>query len=259
VNFELSGKTGIVTGGARGIGAETAALLARSGATVVVADVLDELGAQVVSELTTPGLFVHHDVTSEADWEAVVTAAVELNGSLDFVVNNAGLSAIGLLIETELEHYERVVKVNQVGTFLGMRAAARQMISQKSGSIVNLSSVHGMTGFSGYSAYGATKWAIRGMTRIAALELGQHGIRVNAVLPGPTETGMTASDLSQEDSDALWRRLIPVGRIGQPLEIANAIAFLVSDASSFSSGADFLIDGGRSAGYSSPVSQSIVS
>jgi 3alpha(or 20beta)-hydroxysteroid dehydrogenase len=253
MSTDLSGQSGIVTGATAGIGSAIAMLLAERGATVIVAGQSEERGAAVVGGLAAPGHFHRMDVSSASSWVAATRYCVEVTGRIDFVVNNAGLSLVRSIVDTEPEEYDRVIAVNQRGMFLGVRAAAQQMIPQGGGSIVNISSIHGMTGFAGYAAYGSSKWATRGLTKVAALELAQHGIRVNAVLPGPIATQMTALPLDDAEAAELWSTVIPLGRVGRVDEVARAVGFLVSDESSFTTGAELVIDGGRSAGYTSPT------
>ncbi|MBP2329464.1 3alpha(or 20beta)-hydroxysteroid dehydrogenase [Kibdelosporangium banguiense] len=187
----LQDKVVIVTGGARGIGAATAARMARDGAQVVVTDLLDEQGTKTAADID--GLFLHHDVTSEDDWKSVVDATVERYGRVDGLVNNAGIAtgAPGTPIENEtLESFERSLKVNLSGVFLGLKTVIEPMKATGGGSIVNVASVPGLSGFPGVSGYGASKWGVRGLTKIAATEFGPHKVRVNAVNPGATLTPM---------------------------------------------------------------------
>ena len=184
----LDGKTALITGGARGQGAAEARLFAEEGANVVLTDVLDEDGERTADAIGAD--YLHHDVTSEAEWAAAVARAVELHGGLDVLVNNAGIYAQTTLIGGDLEEYRRVIEVNQVGVFLGMREVAPVMIERGGGSIINTSSVGGMRGGGGSFAYTASKWAVRGMTKSAAVRLGPHGIRVNSIHPGLIDTPM---------------------------------------------------------------------
>src|SRR5258706_10433835 len=179
----VEGKVAIVTGAARGTGEATARLLAREGARVVVADILEERARLVAKELGAGAVFERLDVTSEADWRRVVDATAQREGTIDVLVNNAAVLHMAAIEDTELADYERVVRVNQVGTFLGIKAVAPVMRRAGRGSIVNVASIDGMSAKNGIIAYSASKWAVRGMTRVAALELGKQGIRVNAVCP----------------------------------------------------------------------------
>jgi 3alpha(or 20beta)-hydroxysteroid dehydrogenase len=238
---ELEGKVAIITGASRGLGAETARLFAREGARVLLADVLDTPGERVADEIGEHALYVHLDVTREEDWLAAIARAEHEFGRLDILVNNAAILGLGLLEDTSLEDYDQVIRVNQVGPFLGMKCAIPAMRRAGGGSIVNISSVAGLHGYETGVCYTSSKFAVRGMTKVAALELGQYDIRVNAVLPGAMQTGMAADD-------DITELPFPLGRISMPLEVANLILWLGSQKSSYCTGADFLIDGGALAG-----------
>ena len=239
----LEGKTALITGGARGQGAAEARLFAEEGADVVLTDVLDEDGERTADAIGAD--YLHHDVTSEAEWAAVVAHSVELHGGIDVLVNNAGIYAQTTLIGGDLEEYRRVIEVNQVGVFLGMREVAPVMIERGGGSIINISSVGGMRGGGGSFAYTASKWAVRGMTKSAAVRLGPHGIRVNSIHPGLIDTPMLG-ETRMANPDTLEQMLgqIPLGRIAQPGEVAKLALFLASDDSAYSTGSEFLVDGG---------------
>jgi 3alpha(or 20beta)-hydroxysteroid dehydrogenase len=245
----LDGKVAIITGAARGQGAAAARLFAAEGARVVVADVLDDLGKELAESIGGAALYRHLDVSSEDDWNGVVDEVVEMLGGVDILVNNAGVLRFAALTEMPLEDYLRVVNVNQVGTFLGMRAVAKAMIAAgKGGSIVNISSVEGLAGMPYLTAYTSTKFAIRGMTKVAALELGRHGIRVNSVHPGMIETDMVKDAAGGHDVDlspAVKR--IALNRIGQPEDIAQVVLFLAGDRSAYVTGAELAADGGVTA------------
>jgi 3alpha(or 20beta)-hydroxysteroid dehydrogenase len=236
----VDGKVAIITGGAHGQGAATAACLRDAGATVYITD-LDE-GAGARSAQGAGASFVGHDVTDEASWNGVVARVLDECGRIDVLVNNAGIIDWASMTESSVAMWQRVIAVNQTGPFLGMRAVAPAMKAQGAGSIVNISSVGGLGGSSPCFAYGATKWAIRGMTRGAAQELGPFGIRVNAVLPGTIESRM----IEGMDHDAM-AGAIPLRRIGARDDVARLTLWLASDESSYASGADFLIDGGMKA------------
>ena len=241
----LAGKVALITGGARGQGAAEARLFAAAGATVVIADVLDEAGAQTATE--TGAQYVHLDVTSEEDWQAVVDDVAAAHGRFDVLVNNAGILRGATLVKETLEQWHEVLAVNQTGTFLGMRTAARAMIAAgNGGSIVNISSVAGIAGTFGSTSYSASKWAVRGMAKVAAKELGRYGIRVNSVHPGFIQTDMTADFPEMHDDDRRRRteRSTPLQRLGVPDDIANVVLFLASEASSYCTGQEFIVDGG---------------
>ena len=242
----LEGKVALITGGARGQGAEEARLFAREAAEVVLTDVLDEDGARVAAEVG--GTYIHHDVTSEDEWAAVVARTVELHGGLDVLINNAGIYVSTPLIGGNLDDYRRVIEVNQVGVFLGMREAAPAMIPRGGGSIVNISSVAGLRGGGGAFGYTASKWAVRGMTKAAAVALGPYGIRVNSVHPGLIETAMLHQlpNVEAGNLDQMVQR-IPLGRVGEAEEVAKLALYLASDDSEYSTGSEFIIDGGMTA------------
>jgi 3alpha(or 20beta)-hydroxysteroid dehydrogenase len=238
---QLDGKVALITGGARGQGAAEGELFAAEGATVVLADVLDEQGEQAAGGI--PGAdYRHLDVTSESDWDQVVAEVVARHGRLDVLVNNAGIVTGHKLVNVPLEEWERTVAVNQTGVFLGMRAGARAMLDAgNGGSIINTSSVAGLVGIFGSTSYSATKWAVRGMTKVAAKELGPKGIRVNSIHPGYIATDML--DLVGDNREKMARG-VPLKRIGEPIDIARTALFLASDASSYITGQELVVDGG---------------
>ena len=242
----LDGKTALITGGARGQGAAEARLFAGEGANVVLTDVLDEDGERTADAIGAG--YLHHDVTSEADWAAAVAHASELHGGVDILINNAGIYIPTPLIGGDLGDYRRVVEVNQVGVFLGMREVAPSMIERGGGSIINISSVAGLRGGGGAFGYTASKWAVRGMTRAAAVALGRYGIRVNSIHPGPIDTPMLDQipEIEAGNLDRMVRR-IPLGRIAEAVEVAKLALFLASDDSAYSTGSEFIIDGGMTA------------
>jgi 3alpha(or 20beta)-hydroxysteroid dehydrogenase len=247
---QLDGKVAIITGAASGQGAAEARLFVAQGACVVLGDVSDGPGAALAAELGDRARYVHQDIADEAVWGEVVALAVGEFGGLDVLVNNAGIFDPAPLADTTTASWDRHLAVNQTGAFLGMRAAVGPMIARGGGSIVNTSSITGLKGAPGMYAYTATKWALRGMTKAAAQELGAVGIRVNSLHPGLIETGMIA-DLPPERREELIST-IPLQhaartRIGQPLDVAGAALWLASDASSFVTGAELSIDGGTAA------------
>ena len=239
----LDGRVALISGGARGQGATEGKLLAAEGAAVVLTDVLDEEGERTAGSI--PGAeYAHLDVTSEEAWDAVVADVMARHGRLDVVVNNAGIYSAARLVNTTMADWNRTVAVNQTGVFLGMRAGARAMIEAgNGGSIVNISSLAGVEGIFGSTAYGATKWAVRGLTKIAAKELGRHGIRVNSIHPGYIETEMLVQTGATERRDRLIKG-VPLGRFGTTDDIARTVLFLAGDASSYTTGQEFVVDGG---------------
>jgi 3alpha(or 20beta)-hydroxysteroid dehydrogenase len=248
----LDGKRILITGAARGQGAVEARLFAAAGARVLLADVLADLGKAVAAEIGDSAHFVHLNVTSPDEWRAVMQEAQEWAGGLDVLVNNAGIVRAAPLATMSLQDYRAVIDVNQVGCFLGMQAAIAPLSAAGGGSIVNVSSVAGMKGVAGVMGYCASKWAIRGMTKAAALELGVHGIRVNSVHPGTIDTEMVnGPEFAEVDRDAYFRDM-PVPRIGRSEDVANVVAFLASDASAYCTGGEFLVDGGDLAGTPVP-------
>jgi len=245
----LDGKVAIITGAARGQGEAEARLFAAEGAQVVLADVLDDEGAAVAESIGDAARYVHLDVSSEADWEAAIAAAEEL-GPLNVLVNNAGILRFTSIAETTLDDYMLVIRVNQVGTFLGMRSAIEPMTRAGGGSIVNISSIDGIGSKNSLVAYSSSKGAVRSMTKTAALELGQFGIRVNSVHPGGVFTPMIG-DVTAELFDMSHQQL-PLQRAGRADEIAPMVAFLASDEASYCTGGEYLVDGGWLAGDINP-------
>ncbi len=243
---KLEGKTAIVTGGARGQGEAEARLLARSGAAVIIADVLEAEGVALAQALTDEGLqakFIRLDVTSEGSWQETIDLARNWQGRLDILVNNAGIINRTTVETTALDAWEKVLKVNLTGAFLGIQASSALLAEDGGGAIVNISS---NSGFSGHydPAYTASKWGLRGLTRSAAMELVGKGIRVNAICPGLVVTGLNANSPHLQPMIGIT----PMKRSGKPEEIAELVLFLVSESSSFITGEDFVIDGGFTAG-----------
>jgi 3alpha(or 20beta)-hydroxysteroid dehydrogenase len=248
----LTGKVALISGGARGQGEAEARLFCAEGARVVIGDVLDEAGRKVAAQLGADARYVSLDVTREQDWARAVAETRSAYGRLDILVNNAGIVRTGYLENHSLADYMAVVNVNQVGVFLGMRAVIPAMKEAGGGSIINISSNAGLEGVEGVIGYAASKWAVRGMTKSAALELGQYGIRVNSVHPGGVDTPMLGG---QELGHMLATNPFaaqPIARIAQPEEIARLVLFLASDESSYSTGSEFVADGGRMAGHRDP-------
>lgn len=249
---KLDGRVVLITGAARGQGEQEARLFAAEGAKVVLADVLDDQGEALAKELgEATAAYVHLDVSQEADWTAAVAAAKEAFGQIDGLVNNAGILRFNELVATPLEEFQLITQVNQVGAFLGIRTVAPEIEAAGGGTIVNTASYTALTGMAGVGAYAATKHAILGLTRVAALELAAKKIRVNAVCPGAVDTPMSNPDgVDPEAVAELYTKLVPLGRIGQPEEVAKLALFLSSDDSSYITGQPFVIDGGWLAGVS---------
>ena len=242
----LEGKVALITGAARGQGAEEARLFAAEGAAVVLTDVLDDEGKATASDIGERATFHHHDVTSEAEWTSVVDAVLEEHGQLDVLINNAGIFAINPMVTTTEEEFRRICDVNQLGTFLGMKAVATTMVERQTGSIVNISSVAGLGGSPGMISYAASKWAVRGMTRSAAMELAGAGVRVNSIHPGIIETPMLEEFANWGIMPMVMER-IPLGRSAHAVEVAKVALFLASDDSAYCTGAEFVVDGGMKA------------
>ncbi len=244
----LDGKVAIITGGARGMGGATSRLFAAEGARVLIADVLDSEGAALAEELKGSALFQHHDVSDEASWSAVVAKAIAAFGKVDVLVNNAGILMFKTLLDTSKADYERVLGVNLMGAFLGIKAVAPHMVERGSGSIVNVSSVDGMKGANGLGAYSSSKWGLRGLTRVAAMELGHKGVRVNSIHPGGIDTAM-GNPYGEKREDVNKRyTMVPMQRVGDPIEAARTSLFLASDDSSYLCGAEIAVDGGMLTG-----------
>jgi 3alpha(or 20beta)-hydroxysteroid dehydrogenase len=252
---KLDGRVVIVTGAARGQGEQEARLFVAEGARVVVADVLDDQGEALAKEIGAA--YVHLDVGVEAEWQAAVVAAKKAYGRLDGLVNNAGILRFNALVDTPLDEFMQVVQVNQVGCFLGMKTVAPEL--DDGGTIVNTASYTALTGMAAVGTYAATKHAVLGLTRVAALELADRRIRVNAICPGAIDTAMsnparldpTADPAEMSRAlDELYRKLVPLGRIGRAEEVAKLALFLTSDDSSYITGQPFVIDGGWLAGVS---------
>jgi 3alpha(or 20beta)-hydroxysteroid dehydrogenase len=241
----LAGKVALITGGARGQGEAEGRLFTAEGATVLLADVIDDDGERAAKDIGCQ--YTHLDVSSEEEWDTVVADVVATHGRLDILVNNAGIFRAGRLTEETKQQWDLVIAVNQTGVFLGMRAGARAMAEGgRGGSIVNISSVAGLEGIFGSMAYSASKWAVRGMTKVAAKELGRYGIRVNSIHPGFIQTAMTADFPAMVDEEKRRRllKLTPLGRVGQPEDIANMALFLAGESSSYCTGQEFVVDGG---------------
>ncbi|MDV6014135.1 glucose 1-dehydrogenase [Haloechinothrix sp. LS1_15] len=247
----LTGKVGLITGAARGQGAAAARKFVAEGAKVMLSDVNDDDGKQLAAELGDAAAYCHLDVTDEQAWQEAVERTVVAFGTLNVLVNNAGLLHFAELTGTTLADFERVIRVNQIGTFLGMRSVVEPMRSAGGGSIINLSSIEGLAAAPLLTAYTASKFAIRGMSKVAALELGKDGIRVNSLHPGMIDTQMVQDAMGGIELDKKWiGKRIALGRLGEADEIADLVVFLASDESSYCTGSEFVADGGVTATHS---------
>ncbi|MFJ8958100.1 glucose 1-dehydrogenase [Lentzea sp. NPDC102401] len=243
--MRLDGKVALITGAARGQGAAAARRFVAEGARVMITDVLDDQGKELSAEIGAE--YCHLDVSSEDEWAEAVAFTVQTFGDITVLVNNAGILHFSALAETKLADYQRVIGINQVGTFLGMRTIVPSMRAAGGGSIVNVSSVEGLGGMPYLVAYTASKFAIRGMTKVAAMELGQHGIRVNSVHPGAIDTPMVSEALGRPIDVSPIGKKLALRRIGQPEDVANVVLFLASDDSAYCTGGEFVVDGGATA------------
>ncbi len=249
--MRLAGKVALISGGARGMGAVEARLFAREGARVVLGDILEADGKAVQEEIQAAGgaaTFVTLDVTREADWEGAVATAEHLYGRLDVLVNNAGIGGGNRIEDTTLEQWERIMAVNATGVFLGTRAVIPALRRAGGGSIVNISSQLGLVGTDNSSPqYQASKGAVRLLTKATAIQYAKEGIRANSVHPGPIVTAMTERRRADPEQHRLTLSRIPLGRYGQPEEVALGVLYLASDEASFVTGSELVIDGGWTA------------
>lgn len=242
----LAGKVALVTGGARGMGAAHARRFVAEGARVVISDVLDAEGAALATELGAAARYIHLDVTSPDEWAAAVALCVGEFGGLHILVNNAGIFGGAAIVDHPLDLWQRIMDINLTGVFLGIRAATTAMIASGGASIINISSVAGLRGAPGGSAYVASKFGVRGLTKAVAAELAPFGIRCNSVHPGIIDTPM-AENLNTQGYD------YPLGRMARADEVTNLVLYLASDESSYSTGAEFVVDGGLTMGGISPT------
>ncbi|MEM9254963.1 MAG: glucose 1-dehydrogenase [Pseudomonadota bacterium] len=243
----LDNKVAIVTGGARGMGEATVRIMVEEGARVLIGDLLDEDGQALADELGDAASFLHMDVTQQSDWDSAIEAAKAL-GDVKILVNNAAIVMQKTILDTTEEEFMNIVRINQLSVFLGMRAVFETLKANGGGSIINVSSIDGLQSKNSLSAYSSTKWAVRGMTKAAALEMGKYNIRVNSVHPGGIFTSMHGMEyMTQDQADDFYQHhALP--RVGLPREVAAVTAFLASDEASYSTGAEFIADGGWSAG-----------
>ena len=249
--MRLKGKVAIISGGARGMGAAEAKLFAREGAKVIICDVLEEEGRQTEAEINEVGgdaVFVKLDVTSQDEWENAVNTAIERFGKLDILVNNAGIIVQSTIEDMTVELWDKVMDVNAKGVFLGTKTAIPHMKEAGGGSIVNISSISGIVGQDNVNAgYNASKGAVRIFTKAAAVQYAKENIRVNSIHPGPIATPMTAEGRADPERVALTAERTPLGRYGEPEEVANAVLFLASDEASYVTGSEIVVDGGYTA------------
>lgn len=240
----LDGKVAIITGGSQGMGASHARTFVADGAKVAITDIKVKEGQQLAEELGDNAIFIKHDVTNEADWKKVIKTTIHRFGKLDVLVNNAGISVNKSLFNCSIDDYLNIFKINQLSVFMGMKYAAEAMKEQHSGSIINVSSINGLVG--GAIGYTDTKFAVRGMTKAGALELSHYGIRVNSVHPGVIDTPMIHQG-DNEEAVKQFAKMIPLQRVAKPKEVSKMVAFLASDESSYSTGSEFVVDGGITA------------
>ena len=247
----LDGKVALISGGARGQGAEEARLMAREGAKVVFGDILDDQGQQVEAEITESGFdatYIHLDVTRSSDWETAVDTAVRKYGGLHILVNNAGILIRKGVEDTTEEEWDRIMGINVKGVFLGTKHAIPAMRNSGGGSIVNISSTAGLVGSpDGSPSYTATKGAVRLFTKAIAINHAKDGIRCNSVHPGPIDTEMIRDTITDPDRMAARMRRLPMGRVGTSADIAYGVLYLASDEASFVTGSELVIDGGTTA------------
>lgn len=241
---KLENKVAIITGASQGMGASHAKLFVKEGAQVVITDIDEEKGRFLAKTLGKNTLFIKQDVSNENDWKQVVKKSIDHFGHLDILVNNAGISFNKPLKELTADDYIKIFKINQLSVFLGTKYAAEAMKTDNTGSIINISSLNGLVG--GAVGYTDTKFAVRGLTKAAALELAHLGIRVNSVHPGVISTPMIRQG-DNEDVIKEFSKSIPLQRIAEPEEISKLVLFLASEDSSYSTGAEFVVDGGLTA------------
>ncbi|GAA0577417.1 glucose 1-dehydrogenase [Actinomadura livida] len=251
---QLDGKVALVTGGARGMGKSHVRRFLDEGAKVVFGDVLEEEGAKLAAELGDGVRFVRMDVTREEDWKTAVDTATETFGALHVLVNNAGIIRHKTIEDMTLEEFRRILDVNLIGQWLGVKSVTAAMREAGGGSIINVSSTEGFIGAHGLAAYSASKFGIRGLTKAAARELGRYEIRVNSIHPGGVLTPLSLQDdvvSATADSADAFLKALPLGRMGKSKEVSGLVVYLASDDSSYCTGSEVLVDGGMltGAGY----------
>ncbi len=242
----VAGKVALITGAARGMGAAHARRFIAEGARVVLGDILDAEGAALAAELSSDARYIRLDVTKPDDWAAAVALCVADFGGLHILVNNAGIFGGAAIVDHPLDLWQRMIEINLTGVFLGIRAATSALVASGSGSIINISSVAGLRGAPGGSAYVASKFGVRGLTKAVAAELAPFGVRCNSVHPGIIDTPM-AEGLNTQGYD------YPLGRMARSEEVTNLVLYLASDEASYSTGSEFIVDGGLTMGGISPT------
>ncbi|ABB32453.1 oxidoreductase, short-chain dehydrogenase/reductase family [Geobacter metallireducens GS-15] len=249
---KLAGKVAIITGGSRGMGRATVEVFTKEGARVIIADVLDAEGTALAQEMGDGAIYRHLDVSDERGWGDVARSAIDSFGRIDILVNNAAIFLYALIDETRSEAFRRLLDINVIGPYLGMKTVIPIMKKQRSGSIVNVSSTDGLRGSCGMGAYNASKWGVRGLTKCVAMEVGPFGIRVNSLHPGTVDTPMfNPHGLDRDALNASFGKQFPgvsLSRVGDPSEIARASLFLASDDASYVSGAELAVDGAWTCG-----------
>lgn len=241
IGTRLAGKVALISGAARGMGASHARAIVAQGAKVMLGDLLDTEGEALAAELGDAAAYVHLDVTNRDDWATAVAATVERFGTLNVLVNNAGIANFGSIGEYTAEQWDTIIAINLTGVFNGIDAAVEALKAGAPSSIINISSTAGVQGYAALPGYSAAKFGVRGLTKSVALDLGIHNVRANSVHPGVIATPMT-------DGLETPQRHVALRRVGQPIELSNLIVYLASDESSFSTGAEFIADGGETAG-----------
>jgi NAD(P)-dependent dehydrogenase (short-subunit alcohol dehydrogenase family) len=252
--MRVNDKVAIITGAGTGIGRATALLFAKEGARIVVTDINEQSGSETANLIREHGgqaIFVKHDVIQETDWSNVVEKSINAYHKVDILFNNAGIFIMSSLLETTVEQWNHLMGINVMGCFLGMKHIIPVMMSNNGGSIINASSNAGLFGAAGLSLYGASKGAVRILTKDVAMEYAQHQIRVNSIHPGYIKTQMIeyAAKVAKKDPED-QSTLVPLKRLGTTSDVANMVLFLASDESGYITGAEFVIDGGVSAGQS---------